>query len=146
MMTPVELHQHFQIALMRPRADASAVYHGTLLSTAAALGEETIEASAAWFDYASDETGSDVESAIHLRIVTQGGVITTDCELSFDGLPDARFIGWSRVIAVRVVATGTSEVSAVGVWLETELGKIEFAGAKRPQVDAILKAVRRHLK
>lgn len=147
-MDAMDLHERLEIALVRPVGSASSDYRDALASLSAALGDEEPEAVAAWFGYGMHpEIDGETALSVHVRLLTAGGVITLDHEFSFDGAPDARRIAWSRVQEVRIIARFNNRENRVqNVWLETELGRIEFAGASSPrQFEEIANTVRQYL-
>lgn len=135
MLTPQEVHAELKLHLGSPQQGRSEKYRLSLASVADLILDETPEAIVGWFDY-EDTT----EVAVHVRVLTPKGLITLDHEFAFDGSPDARLLPWSRVQAIRVIARTGNAVNLTNAWFETELGTVEFAGARSD--DDIMAVVR----
>lgn len=90
------------------------------------LGDDVLSAHGSWLDVGAK--GADAPDGVHIRLLTKAGVITVDYDFSFDGYPDARLLPWSRVQTVRVIASPERQTRVRNMWLETEMGRIEFAG------------------
>jgi hypothetical protein len=146
MSVVIELRARFGLDLSHDGLGASDSYRRALAAVAAVLDDENVEAHAAWFDHGSQE----VEVGVHIRLVTPRGVVTLDHDFSFDGYPDARFIPWSQVTQLNVIANsleGPPRLAIDNSWLETKTGRIEFAGAKSAEEHTVLvRAVRRYLR
>lgn len=147
-MTPADVHEELNLAFTFGTPDTYKTFSHALSSLAILVSDEAVEASGAWFDYGhvAEYSGDEAEVAVHARLITSSGVITLDHEFSFDGAPDARFIPWSRVRELRIIAMRLNQPLLRNMWLETDSGRIEFAGVASH--DALLKcatAVRRYL-
>ncbi|HWV49295.1 MAG TPA: hypothetical protein VN035_07550 [Microbacterium sp.] len=142
MMTPNELRQH--LGLRSLEGEDGRMLLGALGSVSAVLGDEKIEGHASWFDDLMSDP--DKATGVHLRVLVADGVISLDYDFSFRGYPDARFLPWSRVRALRVIAEPGRQTVVANAWLETEEGDIEFAGARKDLFDEIVRAVRQHLR
>lgn len=141
-MNPHDLRQ--QLGLQAIVGNRGHAFLGALAAVIALIGDEKVEARAAWFDdYDSSE---DTAGGVHIRAITATGVITLDYEFSFDGGADARFLPWSRVRALRVIAEPDRQTRVANAWLETDGENIEFAGAGSTLHFAeIVGAIRKHL-
>lgn len=141
-MNPSDLRR---ILLLEPLAKEHArMLTSALGGVSALIGADKIEGHASWFD--DFETPEDAPDAVHIRVLTAGGVITLDYDFSFDGLPDARLLSWSRVRALRVIAKPGPQVSPTNAWLETDGDNIEFAGAANAElISDLIAASRKYL-
>lgn len=117
---------------------------GALGSVSALVGEDKIEGHASWHDDVM--SGGNESDGVHIRLIVAGGVITLDYDFSFDGYPDARFVPWSRVRALRVIADPGRQTVVTNAWLETEDKDIEFAGAREDLFADLVGAIRRNLR
>jgi hypothetical protein len=144
MTTAMELHDRLGLALSRSDTDTRDDYTRALAAVAATLDDEAVQAHAAWFD---SDVNSGAEIAVHVRVLTAKGIITVDHEFSFDGYPDARFLPWSQVTQLNVIADGLQQTPRVrNAWVETTIGRIEFAGADSAErFVALVQATRRYL-
>ncbi|WP_157593799.1 hypothetical protein [Rathayibacter tritici] len=137
-MSPLELHEAIGLRLSSSRSG----YGNALASLATALGPEDLAANAAWFDH--DTKG---ESSVHVRLITSTAILTLDHDFSFDGAPVARVIAWTSVHELNVIARSFDDPTAVNLWLEGPVGRIEFAGEASPaKLEACLLAVRKFLR
>lgn len=146
MATELALREKFGLNLSHNAPGAGDSYRRALASVAAVLADETVEAHAAWFDRGS----ANLEIGVHLRLVTPTGVIALDHDFSLDGSPDARFMPWSQVTQLTAIADspeGASFIIIRNSWLETKVGRIEFAGVDSAEEHAVLvRAIRQHLR
>lgn len=144
MTTAMELHDRLGLTLSRGDTDSRDDYLRSLAAVAATLDDEEVQAHAAWFD---SDVNSGADTAVHVRVLTARGIITLDHEFSFDGYPDARFLPWSQVTQLNVIAHGLQQTPRVdNAWVETTIGRIEFAGAdSADQSVALVQATRRYL-
>lgn len=150
-MTSVDqLRELFGLELSHADFNAPKSYDEALAAVAAILADDGIDAHAAWFDRGYDRETRNRETGVHLRLVATGGIITVDQRFSFDVQPNARLIPWSRISELVVYANARGSVTQVEVsnsWVETESGRVEFAGAASPKDHAeLVIAVRRHLR
>lgn len=142
MMNPNDLRRLIGLASLK--GDQARALLGALGSVAALVGSDDLEGHAAWFD--DFEAAPDTAHGVSIRVITARGIITLDYEFSFDGYADARFLPWSRVRALRVIAEPAKTTNVVNAWLETDDKNIEFAGAGDSHRFAqIVGAVMKHL-
>jgi hypothetical protein len=150
MATVMELRGTFGLDLSHDGPGAGDSFSRAVAAVAAVLDDENVEAHAAWFDRSVDRHDAGLEIGVHLRLITAKGVITLDHEFSFRGHPDARFIPWSQVTQLNVIAhslEGSPLITIDNSWLESKLGRVEFAGADSAEKHAVLvRAIRRYLR
>lgn len=142
MKNPNELRQYLVLRTLDEDADDRMLL-GALGSVSALLGDDNIEAHASWLDDTMSNGGK--ADGVHIRVIVADGVITVDHDFSFDGYPHARFLPWSRVRALKVIAEPRRQTSILNAWLETDEKDVEFAGAIKNDFSQIVRAVRRHL-
>ncbi len=145
MMTPNELRQHLGLRTL-PADDNS---NGRMLlaalgSVSALIGEDKIEGHASWHDDMMSD--GDESDGVHIRVIVASGVIALDYDFSFDGYPDAKFVPWSRIRALRVIAEPGRQTVIANAWIETEDTDIELAGARKDLFAELVRAVRRNLR
>jgi len=127
MMTPNELRGHLGLPALDNVSDDRMLL-AALGSVSALVGEDTIEGHASWLDDLMTETDP---TGVHIRVLVGGGVVTLDYEFDFDGAPDARFLPWSRVHGLHVIARPDRQTVISNAWLKTEDQDIEFAAPAR---------------
>ena len=145
-MGPFEMHEVLGLRLPRPAGLTNTALRGAIASVTSVLGDAELLAHAAWFDYGTLDGVADVASGVHIRLVSEEGVVTVDHSFGFDGQPSARLLPWSRVTALRVTSVILGEdLRVTNVWLETELEPIEFSGAEPHLFGEIASSIRRCL-
>lgn len=142
MMNPNDLRQQLRLRTLEEHDDAHMAL-GAFGSVSATIGDEDIEAHASWYD--DTMSGGGKASGLHIRVVVAGGVITLDHEFSMDAYPDAKFIPWSRIRSLSVIAEPGRQTVVANAWIETEDGIVEFAGAFRDEFPKVVRAIRQHL-
>jgi hypothetical protein len=145
MTIATELHEKFGLELSHNGSGVGDSFRRALAAVAGVLDDENVEAHAAWFDYGA----KNLEIGVHLRLVTPRGVIALDHDFSYDGYPDARFLPWSQVTQLNVIADspeGTPRTTINNSWLETTVGRVEFAGAHSAEHAVLVRTVRRYLR
>ena len=75
MTTAMELHDLLGLTLGRSDTDTRDDYTRALAAVAATLGDEDVQAHAAWLD---SDVNSGAEIAVHVRVLTAGGITTLD--------------------------------------------------------------------
>ncbi len=142
MLLPNELKQRTGLTrdLVGPYTSMLRSAHGAV---AALLQDDKIEAAVTWFDSGEEE---DRPAGVHIRLLVEAGLITLDYDFSFDGSPDARFIPWSRVHALHVVADDGRQTVVANAWLVTETGTVELAGGGRAQLSEAVRAAKEYLR
>ncbi len=140
MMTPNELRRHLGLASLDNSNDRMLL--AALGSVSALVGEDPIEGHASWLDDLVPATGP---TGVHIRVLVPGGVITLDYEFDSDGSPDARFIPWSRIRGVHVIARPQRQTVIANAWLTTEDENVEFAGARDDLFNELVHTAKRHL-
>lgn len=142
MLTPNELKQRIGLA-----RDLSGTHAPTLRSAhgavAAILEEDTIEAAVTWFDAGESD---DSPAGVHIRLLVEAGLILLDHEFSSDDAPDARFVPWSRVHALHVVADNGRQSVPVDAWLFSQAGRVELAGGGRAQLEGAIRTAKKYLR
>lgn len=126
MLNPNDLRQ--KIGLDGLNGTDGRMLRSALGAASSLLGEDKLDAYGAWFDHGVDDP--EAAEGVHVRLLTATGVITVDYEFSFDGYPDAQLLPWSRVQTVRVIAAPGRQTVVRNVWLETKVGRVEFAGVQ----------------
>lgn len=142
MLNPNDLRQ--KIGLDGLNGTNGEMFRSALGAASSLLGEDKLDAYGCWFDQGAGEAAA--PEGVHVRLLTATGVITVDYEFSFDGYPDAQLLPWARVQAVRVIAAPGRQTVVRNVWLETEVGRVEFAGIQDAELLAsVVGASRRAL-
>lgn len=142
MMNPNDLRQHLRLRTLDENDDANMAL-SAFGAVSAVIGDDAIEGHASWYDDMMTDGGK--ATGLHIRVVVAGGVITLDHDFSMDAYPDAKFVPWSRIRSLSVIAEPRRQTVVANAWLEAEEGIIEFAGAFKDELPSLLRATRRHL-